>query len=123
MGQERLEALLRDMLGPIIREEVAVVVDEKLRLHLGDRRAPKLAVAKAEPAPESVSRQEAAIITGYSVRTIGRLIDSGKLRAFGTRRDRITRFELDRMMAETPNVGDGEDDVAGEVERLLARKK
>jgi hypothetical protein len=57
-----------------------------------------------------------------TVRTIGRLIDSGKLRAFGTRRDRITRFELDRMMAETPNVGDGEDDVAGEVERLLARR-
>jgi hypothetical protein len=86
-----------------IREQIDLVLKERLPqlLRTGEaRRPPQPAGGTAEPIGEQyLSRQQVAHITGYSMRKIVRLIDSGKLRACGPRRDRITRFEVDRMMA------------------------
>lgn len=60
-----------------------------------------VASAPAPAAAMYVTRRQAAEISGYSLRTIGRLIQAGRLVASGPNLDRIKRFELDRMMDET----------------------
>ena len=112
-----VETLLREL----IREELSALLDLKLSQHLSRQRLPALAAAEAPSA--YVTRGQAAAITGYSLRTIARLIGRGELKACGPRRDRIKRFELDRMMAESPRRppagADPVDDVALEADRLL----
>ncbi len=58
-----------------------------------------------------ISRADAATITGYSTRTIDRLITAGRLPAYGTRSDRVRRSELDALMCDLPAQGEdvGED--------------
>jgi excisionase family DNA binding protein len=87
-----------------IREQIDAALKERLPqllMRAGEtRRPPQPAGGAAEDlGPQYLTRQQVAQITGYSMRKIVRLIDSGKLRACGPRRDRITRFEVDRMMA------------------------
>lgn len=57
-----------------------------------------------------ISRDDAAKITGYSTKTIGRLIGAGKLRSYGARGDRIRRSELDAVMADLPKQGESADE-------------
>lgn len=124
--------LLRELFGSCIREQLDQALAEKLPQFLGEvrlseARRPHRAAGPDAVAPEYLSRQQAAAVTGYSLRTITRLIDKGKLRACGPRRDRITRFEIERMMSlieeHGGEGGDSDDDVAAEVDRLMDGKK
>lgn len=114
-------------------ERIAVrVLKEQLPelLRTGDIRRPPQQVT---PQPESLKgetylkKQEVVALTGYSARTIARLVASGKLRPCGVGRDRFARSEVDRMMnggqADDPGAADDPDaDVTAAVDRLFPRK-
>jgi len=106
-------------LDEVIGRSVERAVERVLPKYLGARRPPLS--AEATPLPNTyVTRAEAAQLMRYSLRTITRLIDAGKLRACGPRRDRIATFEIDRFMAEEPRRPDDDpDDPASEASRLL----
>ena len=114
-----LEAELRDL----FREEVAPLRSllAEILSRLGERRPPQQAASGGTVTlNEFLTRKQAAEIMGYSLRTIARLMDSDQLRACGPRRDRISRFEIDRFMAAAPPRKDlGEDDLDAEADRLL----
>lgn len=127
--------LLLDCMGALIRDQVELALEKKLPQYLSTERRPPRAAggSPAEQAPDDhyVTRAKAAEITGYSERTITRLIDSGKLKVCGPRRNRITRFEIDRMMEEKaerkrkgePDVEvDADADVDSELARIRGEK-
>lgn len=99
-------------------------------LRAGDPRRPPQQTA---PQPETLrgetylKKQEVAALTGYSARTIARLIATGELRPCGVRRDRFARSEVDRMMkgdrASAATVDEDPDaDVTAAVDRLFPLK-
>lgn len=87
-------------------------VDTKLEqlLHANDGRIGPQAVPSA--GPDYLTREEAATITGYCAKTIGRWIRSRRLKAYGLRGDRVKRAELDALMASLPKGEPSPDDVA-----------
>lgn len=101
--------LIERAIAGIVRKHVDRALEERLPelLQTDQRRGPQLAGGPAPTSldPSYLSRQQVAQVTGYSSRTISRLIETGKLRACGPRRDRITRFEVDRMMAKRDEIG------------------
>jgi excisionase family DNA binding protein len=127
--------LIERAIAGIVRKQVDLALKERLPelLRTDQRRGPQLAGGPATSPldPSYLTRQQVAQVTGYSSRTIARLIDNGKLRACGPRRDRITRFEVDRMMAKRDEIGAEETgvdpinpdaDIDAEVERLTGGK-
>lgn len=123
--------LILDCAGAFIRDQVDRALEEKLPRYLGaaERRPPKASAPDAPPADENyVSRARAAEIMDCSERTITRYIDAGVLKACGPRRNRLTRFEIDRFMeqaSERKAKGEGnrdESDVDAELDRILGDK-
>jgi len=127
----------------VVKRAATVFIQEQIDLALKERLPQLLRTGEARRPPQAaggttsdlgahyLTRQQVSQITGYSLRTITRLVDSGKLRACGPRRDRITRFEVDRMMAMRDGEGEGDDDptpdpeaadMAAEVDRLTGGK-
>jgi excisionase family DNA binding protein len=110
-----------------IRDQVDVMLKERLPQLLSagaGRRPPGQAPAPESLGPQYLTRQQVAQITGYSLRTITRMINSGRLRACGPNRDRVTRAEVDRMMAAASDASEGPSadpdfDPTTEVDRLL----
>jgi excisionase family DNA binding protein len=68
-----------------------------------------------------LARQDAAKLTGYSVKTISRWVRSGKLRTFGLRGDRVKRSDLERLMAELPSQGTDGDGIIEAEESVALR--
>ena len=121
MGQLEAEfrSVIRDEIAPL-RDQMSSLLNE-LRARAACERLGPQAIA---PANEYFTRRQAAEVMNYSVRTITRLMDAGKLRPCGPRRDRIARAELERFMAEAPGErGLSEEDVNEEADRLLGDDK
>jgi hypothetical protein len=95
-------------------DRLRTVLDEKLREWVP--KAPSPANAPSTEQPEYLSRESAALRTGYSVKTITRWIRAGRLRPYGLRGERVKRAELEQLMAELPSsraeTGETEADVA-----------
>jgi len=100
-----------------IDERFRAVLDEKLREWIP--KAPAPAGASSEERPEYLSRDGAAQLTGYSAKTITRWIQSGKLRPYGLRGERVKRVELERLMADLPRAENGEESEADLARRIL----
>jgi excisionase family DNA binding protein len=118
-----LSEALSKALAPIVADLVRRAIKSSPVRDGETRRAPH-----ATPVPESVylTRQQVASYLGYSLRTVTRLIDSGKLRPCGPRRDRVTRSECDRMMAtrdaEENTSPDPDADVTAAVDVVMGLK-
>lgn len=118
---------LAKAVASFIKVQVDQAIDERLPARL---RVPEERQTTPAPEVDSLSRRylkrkDVAEITGYSSKTIARLIATGELRACGIRRDRIAREEVDRMMRDRKVVHEPLDEDAGmdaEVGRLLNRR-
>lgn len=104
MGEHVVEGLglghhLEEMIANGVRRGVSAALaeyDSRQQERLPPRPVPTL---EALDAPYMTKAQVVAY-TGYSKRTIERLIAQGVLPVCGPRGDRIRRFAVDRMMAE-----------------------
>lgn len=114
------EAQLGMFLRTVIHEEIGAALDERIPGYLASLRMP----ARPAGAVESVyiTREQAAEITGYSLRTINRRIATAELAAYGARKDRIRRSDIDLMMARRPKRATAlsdEDEASREVDRIM----
>ena len=75
--------------------------------------------AGANNQPLAATPEGAAQLTGYSAKTIARWIQSGKLRPYGLRGERVKRVELERLMADLPKSENGEESEADLARRIL----
>jgi hypothetical protein len=95
-------------------ERLRTVLDEKF--HEWVPKAPSSASAPSTEQPEYLSRDGAALLTGYSAKTITRWIRAGRLHPYGLRGERVKRAELEQLMADLPSsraeIGETEADVA-----------
>ena len=82
-------------------ERLRTVLDEKLREWVP--KAPPPTNAPSTEQPEYLSREGAALLTGYSAKTITRWIRTGRLRPYGLRGERVRRAELEQLMADLPS--------------------
>lgn len=94
------------------------LVEDKLQ------RVEELLITRAPPAPPPandgyISREEAARITGYSSKTITRLVRAGKIQTYGPRRNRLRRSEIDAMMAAPPEGATVEEKTLAETQARL----
>jgi hypothetical protein len=121
MGQ--LDAAFRDLIrGEIepLRQQVSVLLTE-IRSRVVDRRPPaRTSSPLVTVDDEPLDRKGAAQMMGCCVRTVGRRIKSGELRALGPRQDRISRFEVQRYLDNAGKAGVV--DLREEAARLLKKK-
>lgn len=115
-----IEVIIKAM----VREEVDARMKEVARVERMETVPSRIAPRQADVQATYVTRRHAAEVTGYSRRTIDRLIADGKLRAYGPHLDRLKLSELHQMMAETarrevPKGEDAEAQVSAEAERIL----
>lgn len=89
-------------IGAFVREQTKQAIKEQLpELLRGDSRRPPVASAPEALLPQPyLSKEQVAQLTGYSLRTVTRMVARGLLRPCGPRRDRFARAEVDRMMNE-----------------------
>ena len=105
---------LREYIEQLVESRVAPI---RAKLSELERKGPR-AIAPDSPA-DFLSREECATITGYSTKTIGRLVRTGRLPAHGLRADRIRRADLYRVMAELGRGEDGGDPALAEARAKL----
>lgn len=124
--------MVREFIGDIVREKMEAVLEAELPKLLAELRSEGRRPARGSNTPPPITpdwltRRQVANLTGYSLRTLSRYIDSGVLRACGPNRDRVARFELERFMAmkgtgaETPDPAptDPDREIDDEVDRLF----
>lgn len=100
---------IEDTIRTVVREEIRAAVREL---------AEELRGATA-PAGHLLSYAEAAVYTGFGTSTIQDMVRSGRLNKYGEgRRVRVSREELDRIMAPKPRAVPSEADLDARAERL-----
>lgn len=108
---------LEDTIAAIVREQVALALDEKLPKYFGQTRLPPRGAA-APAVAEYLTIQQVAKAINKSPTTVRRMIKSGEIRPCGPRRDRIACTELRRFMEDPTPKASGENEVEAEATRL-----